>query len=128
LFFGADAAMLRKTVTAIVIIPLVVILVGFAVANRQVVTISFDPFDASHPAFALTLPLFAIVFVLLIVGVIVGGVAAWLRQSHWRRAARQLDRDVRALREEVAALRQHPGLHDNAPQETAPPLMLPPMA
>jgi hypothetical protein len=45
------------------------------------------------------------VFVILIVGVIVGGVAAWLRQSHWRRTARRLDGEVRTLQGEVTGLR-----------------------
>ncbi|MGI8527643.1 MAG: lipopolysaccharide assembly protein LapA domain-containing protein [Pseudolabrys sp.] len=97
--------MLRKIVTAIVIIPLAILLLAFAVANRQTVTVIFDPFDTAHPAYALTLPLFAMVFVLMILGVIVGGVAAWLRQSHWRRAARRLDGEVHALQGDVAALR-----------------------
>jgi uncharacterized integral membrane protein len=124
--------MLRRILAAIVLIPLVVILVGFAVANRQIVTVSFDPFDSTQPAYALTLPLFGMVFVLLILGVIVGGIAAWLRQSHWRRTARRLDAEVRALQGEVVALRQqavaHPGdaPRDRAPQAN-PPLMLPPM-
>ena len=39
----------RKIVTAIIVVPLVVIIVAFAVANRQAVTVSFDPlgFDRS---------------------------------------------------------------------------------
>ena len=97
--------MLRKILTAIIVIPLVVVLVVFAVANRQVVTVIFDPFDTAHPAYALTLPLFGMVFVILIVGVIIGGIAAWLRQSHWRRTARRLDGEARALQGEVTALR-----------------------
>jgi uncharacterized integral membrane protein len=119
--------MLRKIVTAIILIPLVVILVGFAVANRQAVTVSFDPFDATQPAYALTLPLFGIVLVMVIVGVIVGGIAAWLRQGHWRRNARRLDAEVRALHSEVETLRQQVGARDMPPApEPAPPLMLPP--
>ena len=108
--------MLRKIVSLIIIVPLVVILVGFAVANRQIVSVSFDPFDQTQPAYAVTLPLFAIIFILLVLGVIVGGVAAWLRQSHWRRAARHLDRQVRLLREENEALRRHP----MAPEQSVP--------
>ena len=98
--------MFRKIVSAIIIVPLVVILIGFAVANRQIVSVSFDPFDQAHPAYALTLPLFAVVFVLLILGVVIGGAAAWLRQSHWRRAARDLDREARELRAELETLRR----------------------
>ena len=42
--------------------------------------------------------------VLVILGVIIGGVAAWLRQSGYRRAARQRDADVTALRREIETL------------------------
>jgi uncharacterized integral membrane protein len=76
--------MLRTVVTAVILIPLALIIVGFAVANRQPVTISFDPFDSSHPAYSMTLPLFVVIFLLVILGVLVGGTAAWLRQGRWR--------------------------------------------
>ena len=46
----------------------------------------------------MTLPLFALIIVLLIVGVVIGGVAAWLRQGNWRRAARRLERELRRAR------------------------------
>ena len=55
--------MLRKIVTWIVVIPPLVVLVAFAVANRQAVTVSFDPFSSTAPAYAATLPLFAVLFV-----------------------------------------------------------------
>ncbi len=96
--------MLRKIVAALILVPLAVILIAFAVANRQIVTVSFDPFSANEPAAAVTLPLFALFVLLLIVGVLIGGAAAWLRQSKWRRSARQLQREVRALRQKVDAL------------------------
>ncbi len=99
--------MLRKILAAIVVVPLVVVIVAFAVANRQAVTVSFDPTSSTAPAYAVTLPLFAILFVVLIIGVIIGGFASWLRQGRWRRAARRLEADVRMVRDELHALRQH---------------------
>jgi uncharacterized integral membrane protein len=119
--------MLRKIVMATVLIPLVVILVGFAVVNRQAVTVSFDPFDQAQPAYTLTLPLFGMVFLLVILGVLIGGIAAWLRQGRWRRTARRLDVEVRALRGEVEALHVQ-GAREPSPEHPAPPLMLPPMS
>lgn len=100
--------MFRKIVTTVIIVPLVVIIVAFAVANRQAVTVSFDPFSATHPAYAVTVPLFVLLFAVLILGVIVGGIAAWLNQSAWRRTARKLDADMRALHDEIEALRHRP--------------------
>ena len=76
----------------------------FAVANREIVTVSFDPFNATAPAASVSVPLFVLIFVLVILGVIIGGVAAWLRQSGYRRAARQRDTDVTALRREIETL------------------------
>ena len=97
--------MIRKVVSAVILIPLGLMIVALAVVNREVVTVSFDPFN-TNPSFALRAPLFVLVFVLVIVGVIIGGVAAWLRQSAWRRAARQLEADLRAARAEADRLRE----------------------
>lgn len=98
--------MFRKIVTAVIVVPLAVILVALAVANRQAVTVSFDPFSSADPAYAATLPLFILIFVLVIAGVIIGGIASWLRQAKWRRTAQRLDADVRALHQELEALRR----------------------
>jgi len=91
----------RKIVTTIIVVPLAAVIIAFAVANRQAVTVSFDPFSATAPAYAATLPLFVILFAVLILGVIIGGIAAWLGQGKWRRAARKLDAELRALRQEM---------------------------
>src|SRR5215470_17618445 len=98
--------MLRKIVTMLVVVPLAVIIVAFAVANRQSVTVSFDSFSATTPAYAMTLPLFALVFALLILGVLVGGTAAWIGQTKWRRTARKLDGEVRTLHQELDTIRR----------------------
>jgi uncharacterized integral membrane protein len=99
--------MLRRFLTAIIVVPLALVIVAFTVANRQMVTVSFDPFSQTAPAYAASVPLFVLIFVVLIIGVVVGGVAAWLRQSQWRRTARKLDADVRELHDELAAFRRH---------------------
>jgi uncharacterized integral membrane protein len=96
--------MLSKLVFWLVLVPLAIIILMFAVANREIVTVSFDPFDAAAPAASVSVPLFVLIFVLVILGVIIGGVAAWLRQSGYRRAARQRDAEVSALRREIETL------------------------
>ena len=42
--------MLRKILTAIVVIPLALVMIALAVANRHSVTVSLDPFAGSEPA------------------------------------------------------------------------------
>jgi uncharacterized integral membrane protein len=123
--------MLRKIISAVILLPLLVVLVAFAVANRQPVTLSFDPFSSSEPAYALTLPLFIIVFTLLVVGVLLGGIAVWLGARHRRRAHRKLDSEVRQLHGEMDAMRRQFAPPDVAPSrepEPRPPLVLPPIA
>jgi uncharacterized integral membrane protein len=105
--------MIRKILAAIVLVPLAIVIVGLAVANREVVSISFDPFNAASPAFALKAPLFVLVLLLVIVGVFIGGVAAWLRQGKWRRVARRLDGEVRAARLEIDTLRAQLATRDD---------------
>jgi uncharacterized integral membrane protein len=116
--------MLRKIVSAIVLIPLGVVIVAFLVANRADVTVSFDPFGVTDPALTLTPPLYLFVLAVLIVGVIVGGIATWLGQRKWRRMARRLERELAA--ERAASERRREQL---AAAETAPhPLSLRPPA
>ena len=93
---------MRRVVTAIIVVPLLIVLVLFAVANRQIVTIAVDPFDYEHPAFALTAPLFILIFVLIAVGMAIGGVLAWFGQRGWRARARRSESEVRALREQLS--------------------------
>jgi uncharacterized integral membrane protein len=123
---------MRKFVWALVLVPLGIVLVLFAVANREVVTLTFDPFDRAQPAFALRMPLFLLSFVLVGIGVLIGSFATWLRQHRWRARARAAEREVRLLREQLAARRWPQDEPQQAPPAGAPrapaPLSLPPAA
>jgi uncharacterized integral membrane protein len=112
--------LIRKIVAAIVLVPLAIIIIAFAVANRQDVTVSLDPFSAERPAASLTVPLFMLVIGLLIVGVVIGGVAAWLNHGRWRRAARHFERELQELRGEFTSLQRSSG-GATTPDATKPP-------
>jgi uncharacterized integral membrane protein len=114
-------SVLRKFVAAVILIPLAIVIVAFAVANRQLVTVSLDPFSAERPATTFTLPLFVLVIGLLIVGVVIGGAASWLRHGNLRRTARRFDRDIRELRSELASLRRTPSSSASVPETAKPP-------
>lgn len=98
--------MLRKIFNILVILPLAILFVVFAVANRHVVTLSFDPFNSSDPSLGVTLPLFVVIIAVAMFGVIAGGIATWFGQHRWRRAARQHEADARHARAELADLRE----------------------
>ena len=112
--------MIRKFFMAIVLIPLAAVLVAFAVANRQTVTVSFDPFDPSQPAYAASLPLFILILVILVFGVLLGGTAVWLRQKRWAWAARRAEKENRELRLELDRLKHEPPLAGELPYPGAP--------
>ncbi|MHB0770840.1 lipopolysaccharide assembly protein LapA domain-containing protein [Bradyrhizobium sp. 5.13L] len=96
---------MRKFLTALIVIPLGLILVAFAVANRHFVTVSFDPFISDDPSLSLTLPLFLLLILVAALGVFAGGSAVWFGQRRWRRAARRNDAEARTARAELADLR-----------------------
>ena len=121
--------MFRKIVTTIIVVPLAAVIIAFAVANRQAVTVSFDPFSTVSPAYAATLPLFAVIFAVLILGVLIGGVAAWLGQRKWRRAARRLDAELRSLQQDMD-LRSARDVYRSPPppaEQPPPPVLAPPI-
>jgi uncharacterized integral membrane protein len=112
----------RKFFNILVWIPLGLIFVVFAVANRHLVTVSLDPFNSSDPSLGFTMPLFAVIIAFAVAGVLAGGFATWFRQRRWRRAARQHEADAQQLREQVADLRSRiTGLERRDPQRLAAP-------
>ena len=124
--------MMRKIVAVVLLIPLAVVAITLAVANRQTVVVSFDPFDQANPAFVLALPLFALILALVIAGVVIGGIAAWLRQGKWRRAARLAQAQARELRADIDRLKRRMGAAEHSGDAMAmdyrPRLTIPPPA
>jgi uncharacterized integral membrane protein len=112
---------MRKFFTVLIVIPLALIFIVFAVANRQFVTVSFDPFNSVNPAIHVSLPLFVLIIAVAILGVIAGGIATWFGQRRWRRAARQHAADARTARAQLAELRANAAAMRGEPQRRALP-------
>jgi uncharacterized integral membrane protein len=96
---------MRKFLNAILFIPLGLLFVVFAVANRHPVTVSFDPFDRTQPELAVTVPLFVLILATAIFSVAIGGAATWIAQRHWRKAARQHREEAEQAQRELSELR-----------------------
>lgn len=101
--------MLRKVFNGLILLPLAIVLVIFAVANRHGVRVSLDPFNTSDPALSLTAPLFVVMLLSAIAGVVAGGVVTWIGQRGWRKAARRHAADARQAHRELDAQK---ALHD----------------
>lgn len=83
-----------------------VILLLFAFANREIVSVSFDPFGSrDNAALAITAPMFAVVIVFAALGVVAGAFATWLSQGRHRRASRQNRAEADKWRAEAQTLK-----------------------
>ncbi len=90
----------------LIIIPLAVIFLAFAYANRHFVAVSFDPLDdAGAGPYALQGPLFVVILGAVAIGVIAGSVATWFGQGRNRRAARENRAEAERLRADLQAAR-----------------------
>jgi len=78
-------------------------MVLFAVANRAFETLSFDPFSSDTPALAFSVPLFIVVFVFLIFGIIIGALVSLARQWRLWRAVRHAEAEAATLKAEIEA-------------------------
>lgn len=93
---------------SLILLPVAIAVVLLAVANRGPVTLSFDPFSR-EPLFTATLPLFAVVFLAVMLGVLIGGMGAWLAQAKHRKERRRYRREAHDLRHERERTRSHAG-------------------
>lgn len=95
---------MKRFLTWLLALPIGIVVVALAVANRRVVTLSLDPFRPDDPALSITLPLFLLPLGALFLGVVLGGVTVWWRQGSWRKAARAGRREADKLEVERSRL------------------------
>ena len=73
-----------KLSTLIVIVPIAVLAALFAVANRQEVVVTLDPFAKGQSALSFAMPLYLLVFLVLLAGVLLGGATVALSRGRSR--------------------------------------------
>jgi uncharacterized membrane protein YciS (DUF1049 family) len=120
--------MIRKFLTLLVVLPLAVLLVSLSVANRGPVTLAWNPLDPAAGDFQVTVPLYLVLLAALALGVLAGGVGAWLKQSKWRRMARDNANEAMSLRAERDRLKGQLQVASAAPARPSSVPMLPPAA
>lgn len=106
----SDPQMTKRLVGWFLLLPFALLLVLFALANRQVVHVGLDPFGlqtAWLPSF--DTPLFIIIYAMLLIGVLLGGTAVWLTQGRQRRERRQFRKQAERLGRELDTARRAPG-------------------
>jgi uncharacterized integral membrane protein len=76
-----------------------VVIIGFAIANRAVVEVGLAPLPTR-----IELPIYGVVLLGLVIGVLVGGIGVWLGGHAQRRDAKKLRNRAWALENQVNVL------------------------
>jgi len=111
---------MKRLLAVLIFGPLAVLLVVLAVANRAPVRLSIDPFNPGSPGLSVDLPLFFVGFGALAAGVVLGGVAVWLRQGRYRRSARREHREAVRWQREAEQAQARPAAPPAGPALPAP--------
>ncbi len=103
-------------------LPVALFVIVFAVANRQRVTLSFNPFVAGESYPSISMPLWLLFFFGIITGVILGWIGCWFAQAKHRKRAREAAAEVVKLQAERANLmaKAEPEPHQNPQQDIVP--------
>ena len=91
-----------KLLSWLITLPLALVTVFLAIANRHRVSLNLDPFNQENPALALDMPLIFVILASIFLGLIVGASAVWVSQGRHRKVARQGKSELAALRETPA--------------------------
>ncbi len=92
---------------ALLVLPVAIVVVLFAIANRAPVTLSLDPFSKGAPELAVAVPLYGLVLAAMACGILLGGIGSWIAGGRHRRIGRVANRDANRLRAEADRLRSH---------------------
>lgn len=96
--------MLHKLITLVITLPLAIILIVLSVANRSPVEVTLDPINPGNPFLTASIPLFILLLIAVIVGVVIGSVVTWFKQGKNRRAMRKEAHRANELKLEADAM------------------------
>ncbi len=91
---------MKKLLTWIVLPPVALAMIAFAIANRGDVVVSLDPLPWAFAA-----PLYVVAMGSVFVGLLAGAAAAWSSGHKWRRVARDKRREAERLAAELGQRR-----------------------
>ena len=80
--------MIKRIVKVVILIPVAIVLIVLSVANRQPVTLAFNPFRPEDSVLSVTAPFFVYLFLAVIFGLVIGSLATWFTQGKYRKRAR----------------------------------------
>ena len=97
---------MRRALNWIAGLPAALIAIAFAVANRDWVRVSFDPFSRADPFAYANMPLWALLFSGIFLGLICGWLGCWIAQGRWRRQARTARQEAQRANAELSEVKR----------------------
>lgn len=97
--------MIMRFVRLVILVPIAIILIVLSVANRHSVTVALNPFRPEDSVLALTLPLFILLLLTLMIGVVIGSAVTWFSQGRHRKRARDEAHEAKKWRDEAGRQR-----------------------
>ncbi len=98
--------MLRRILRWAIGLPIAVLVIAFAVANRQWITVSLDPFSRDAPFASIDIPLWTLFFCGIFFGLIAGWIACWFAQGKWRKSAKEARRELVRSQSETSQMQR----------------------
>ena len=101
----------RRVFSWVIGLPVAAIVIAFCVANREWISVSFDPVHRDAPWATIAMPQWVLFFAGIFFGLIVGWISAWFNQGKWRKAAREHRAQIRRQEAELARLEHQREAH-----------------
>ncbi len=99
-----------RTLKIIILAIILLVVVVLALANRELVTLHLLPEGLARVMpLSIQLPLFVVILLAMVAGVIIGYLFEWLREHKHRRRASQKASEAARLESEVERLRRRSG-------------------
>ncbi|KGD86482.1 LapA family protein [Rhizobium sp. YS-1r] len=101
---------LKKIISLLILVPLGIVLIVLAVANRQMAILALNPFRPADSVLSVSAPFFVFLFLAVLIGMVIGSAATWWSQGKYRKQARAEAREaVKWQKEHKAVLAGRPG-------------------
>jgi hypothetical protein len=104
---------LRRILRWIIWLPVAIIVISFAVANRQWTRLSLDPFSSTSPFLTIEMPLWALFIFGVFIGLIVGWTMCWFTQGKHRKLARERRSEITRLQGELEMVKNPSAVSDS---------------
>ncbi|MGF7157001.1 LapA family protein [Bartonella heixiaziensis] len=92
----------KRILLAIILVPITAILIAFIIANRQMVTLTLDPFRINSGSFIYQAPLFIWLFIFFGLGILLGSLISWFAYHKCKKALRESKAELEKLKTSIA--------------------------